>query len=731
METITAFMKLSIIIPVYNAEKHLANCLQSVCHQDLPKHNYEVIVINDGSTDLSSEIILQFQQRYGNIVFIDQENKGVSAARNAGLSTAQGEYITFVDADDEIENNSLKQIVELLVNEDLDVFYPKIDTYSENGERLNSINVGEKYDEVKSGILQQRRTFTPTFYRKELIGTIRFNENISFGEDTVFNSQVQSLADRVMFSDIPYYKYTVLQNSLSKQGESEKVFRGFLNAIREVRNFQQENFQENPDAKVYFDKVYEIFVTRILELNVMPKWNRTFYIDLISLLKEKKLLHILIMLSEKYPYVDTSFRKFKVYQKFLAFKLQIHGQIYSAYRFLRSPKTMIISATSKSKNKSKSIKIAILTQQLGFNYGGIIQNYALQRILTNLGHRVITINRGEENPNSKLKIFLNRCKLLILRYVFNERKPIFLDYKKISRTNSKFISQNIKLSPLIHTTPMLVDYFSKSKFDAVLVGSDQVWRPNYSPNILNFYLDFLQSQNDLKKISYAASFGTDKWEYSEIETQICTELIQQFQGVSVREDSGIELCAKHLNRNDVEHVLDPAFLLSAEDYSDLIGPAKSEVGLFTYFLDESHETLKFVEFCAKTLNLTLHKNQAKLSPYDIKISKIQDYMIPPIEGWLKGFRDAEFILTDSFHGTVFSILNKKAFFVIVNSERGAARFESILKQLGLEDRLIYNLERFNLSNLKNEINYQTVYSKLEELKKDSLLFLNTHLSGWK
>lgn len=378
---------------------------------------------------------------------------------------------------------------------------------------------------------------------------------------------------------------------------------------------------------------------------------------------------------------------------------------------------------------SKSIyNIAIMTQQLGFNYGGIIQNYALGKVLTDMGHKVITINRGEENPHSKYRIKFSRYKSVVLRFVFNRRTPIYLDYRRISRRNLTFIKQNINLSPLLYTTSLLAEYFSKKKIDAVVVGSDQVWRPAYSPNILNFFLDFLLGQTNLKKISYAASFGTDKWEYSAEQTEICKELIQQFNGVSVRENSGVSLCKKYLNRIDAIHVLDPTLLLTAEDYSQLIGRAKKDIGLYTYVLDESVENLMFIEKCATSLKLHVERNQAKLPPDNIDLDKLQDYVIPPMEGWLQGFRDAEFIITDSFHGTVFSIINKKPFFVLVNRSRGAARFESILNQLGLEDRLIYDLESFDFSNLKNEINYQTVYAKLDGLKQESLLFLKMHLS---
>lgn len=327
-------MKLSIIIPVYNTEKYLSRCLQSIFGQNFNRSEYEVIIINDGSSDQSEHIIYQFAMLHRNLIYLRQSNQGVSAARNAGMDLAKGEYITFVDSDDEIEKNSLQLICEKLEKDNLDILYPKIATYSENGELLGNITFGEKYEEIRSGILQERRTYPPTFYRKTLIKDIRFNETISFGEDTVFNVKAQSLAERVIFVNYPYYKYTVRQNSLSKQGRSEKTFRGLLKAIIEVRRFQQLNFQKNPEAKNYFDKVYEIFVTRILELNVIPNWNRAFFDELLTLLEEEEMLYILTVLSDKYPYLDRSFGKFKAYKNYHSFKAKMYSVIYDAYRSL-------------------------------------------------------------------------------------------------------------------------------------------------------------------------------------------------------------------------------------------------------------------------------------------------------------------------------------------------------------------------------------------------------------
>ncbi len=109
-------MKLSIVIPVYNVERYIEKCLLSCVKQDIPYSDYEIIVVNDGTPDKSMDIVLSIAQQYDNIIIVNQENQGLSAARNAGLNKVCGEYVWFIDSDDYIEANSLKRIISFLDN---------------------------------------------------------------------------------------------------------------------------------------------------------------------------------------------------------------------------------------------------------------------------------------------------------------------------------------------------------------------------------------------------------------------------------------------------------------------------------------------------------------------------------------------------------------------------------------------------------------------------------------
>ena len=146
---------------------------------------------------------------------------------------------------------------------------------------------------------------------------------------------------------------------------------------------------------------------------------------------------------------------------------------------------------------------------------------------------------------------------------------------------------------------MFKDGFShqakEGNYDAYVVGSDQCWRPRYNAFLSSMFLDFVKGEKT-KRIAYAASFGTDQWEFTQEMTSICVPLAQKFDFVSVREDSGLKLCKEHLGVNAV-HVLDPTLLLTKEDYTHLIkaeNEPQSKGTLFNYILDPDAAKSAFI-----------------------------------------------------------------------------------------------------------------------------------------
>lgn len=374
------------------------------------------------------------------------------------------------------------------------------------------------------------------------------------------------------------------------------------------------------------------------------------------------------------------------------------------------------------------MKIAIMTQPLGKNYGGVMQAYALQKVLKDMGHSPTTIDYQSKKSGliyNNVRLAYRLAKKITGKASLNLESQIGY----LTKDNQAFIDAHIVQSEYIDESKKLKKHFKKSNYDAVIIGSDQTWRPKYSPNIYDFYLDFLKRNKKIKRIAYASSFGVDDWEYSAEETKKCAKLAKLFDAISVREQSGIELCQKHLGV-DSEFVLDPTLLLDKEDYLSLIGDrykeGKSE-GVFTYFLDKNKDKIKAAEYIANELQTHTYSCQAKCSLGDLSGRHLEDYKMPAIQDWLASFANAEFVLTDSFHGMMFSIIFGKPFLVIVNKERGAARFESLLNKIGHLEHLLYTPKHILNKSLKL-VNIEPINSKLVySLKQASLNFLKKNI----
>jgi len=377
------------------------------------------------------------------------------------------------------------------------------------------------------------------------------------------------------------------------------------------------------------------------------------------------------------------------------------------------------------------MKIGILTQPLQTNYGGLLQAYALQIVLKKMGHDVLTIDVQKRDPSFIIK-GLSIIKRFI-RSVSNSNTvirawPTKKEKKIIGQHTSRFIKENIATTTQMFSIKYN-SHIKNYKFEAYIVGSDQVWRPSYSISILDYFFNFLNKDDKAKRIAYAASFGNDDWEFSIKETDDVKELIKRFDFISVREDSAVNICNEYL-KVDAEWVLDPTMLLLKDEYIALIEKdniSKSKGELMCYILDGSHEKDKIIQGISKKLSLKLNSVIAEAKFSDVGKSGIDKCIFPPITEWLRGFLDSKFVITDSFHGTVFSIIFNKPFITIANTERGITRFTSLLKMFELEDRLITTDKEFDFNKLNQKIDYLKVNRILEKEKKRALVLLKNSI----
>lgn len=373
------------------------------------------------------------------------------------------------------------------------------------------------------------------------------------------------------------------------------------------------------------------------------------------------------------------------------------------------------------------MKVGLLTLPPLTNYGGILQAFALQRVLQKLGHDTYLINRRNSaiSRNSYLKMRLKSyymsLKGIKTNWVFSEKARKERE-RLLSFNTQLFIDKYIQPQTKSFNTP--TGFQDIPRFDAYIVGSDQVWRPQYTSNIYDYFFDFLGESKSLR-IAYAASFGLDEWTFTEEMTAKCRSLISKFKSVSVRESDAIDLCNKYLGV-EAYHVLDPTMLLTVDEYLSLIDLSRTENSggeLMSYILDNNSEKEKLVNEIADDQDLKVF-NLALLN-LDQKGNIIP---IPPVENWLRGFIDAKFIVTDSFHGTVFSILFNKPFIAIANSSRGISRFISLLRIFDLENRLVLDVNNVDKLLGINDINWDKVNSILNIKRTESLSFLSQSLS---
>ncbi len=216
-------IKLSVIIPVYNAEKYLDECLRSVSNQSYK--NIEIIIINDGSTDFSDEIISKWKKNDNRITVISQRNSGVSVARNKGLEIAQGEWVTFVDADDYIASNYFQRVLSIIENQNVQMF-----TY-------NMYNSG-KYDRKIFSKIEMASICVGNggalgyvwnkFFQNEIIRkkNIKFDSNISICEDLLFCLEyIQHIKIGIycMFDIQNLYMYRIHAESATQNIQSNKL----------------------------------------------------------------------------------------------------------------------------------------------------------------------------------------------------------------------------------------------------------------------------------------------------------------------------------------------------------------------------------------------------------------------------------------------------------------------------------------------------------------------------
>lgn len=378
-------------------------------------------------------------------------------------------------------------------------------------------------------------------------------------------------------------------------------------------------------------------------------------------------------------------------------------------------------------------KIGIITIINVNNYGAELQAFALHHKLKLMGYDNEIINylyyknpefiqEAASKPLIKTSI-KNTLKDIALKWIDKYSAARYPKLAKIRKERfDSFHDKNTMISTTYNSYSAL--YNTRLNYDAYIVGSDQVWNPNNGTNIAPFFLTF--APKDAKKISYASSFGVgsvDKTYYSQYE-----EWLNNIDYLSTRESDGVNII-KEVTGRDALHVVDPTLLLSKEQWGELAIPYQSEKPYILFFVFKKNA---FAEELAYKIQkntgyqiIRVCKNEMPVESDD-KILNIRDF--GPAE-FLGLYQKASFVITTSFHGSIFSLIFEKPFYTVTPaSKNNNSRQQSLMHMVGLEDRLIKEGNPVDLEKM-NTINFSKVNVILNEQIKNSVDYLVSSLES--
>ncbi len=378
------------------------------------------------------------------------------------------------------------------------------------------------------------------------------------------------------------------------------------------------------------------------------------------------------------------------------------------------------------------MKIGIMTFHKSINYGSVLQAYALALKLKNMGHEVEIIdyeqcNYGYQYNPIKMPVSFSALKhdfvnIFLIRTMFN-RKSGFEKFRK-------------KYLPLTDKEYFYGDDLSEldNKYDFLICGSDQIWNTNASDFDMAYFFPFAENT---PKISYAPSLNLGELSNAKNPRKL-KKCIMKFKALSAREDAGKDKILKFIeNKKNVKVVLDPTLLNYKDDYEEISSKrVVKEKYIFFYSVNYAEDAVKAVEFLSNMTGLPVYTLPAGKGTRALlkiktqrKINVCRDSVAP--EDFLSLIKYADYVVTNSFHGTAFSIIFEKNFFSIrsdvgTDSNKIDARLYNILSYLDLQERYLF-LDEFIKFDIDKPISYKEVNKKREKQIIESVDFLKNNL----
>lgn len=258
-------MRLSIIVPAYNVAAYIEKCIRSLEDQDIPKKDYEIIVTNDGSPDDCQTIVERLQKEFSNIVLINQQNQGVSMARNNAIAIAKGKYVLPIDPDDYLVANCLKAVIDQAESNEFDVLYCAFEIFDVNNQSIwrtdysslsNRIDIGyDGYFAIRGSKVKDPDRSWAIIYRLDLLKkfNLSYPKDVPYLEDGLFLIKIFACADRVGYSNFDFYQRTNRPGSATNSDlfSSDKAINGFILAAIDLKKFSDINILNHEQTKLF------------------------------------------------------------------------------------------------------------------------------------------------------------------------------------------------------------------------------------------------------------------------------------------------------------------------------------------------------------------------------------------------------------------------------------------------------------------------------------------------
>ncbi len=705
---------ISVIIPMYNAERFIKECLGTVSGQSCG--DFEVIVVDDGSSDRGARMCREAASGDERIRLVCQKNAGVSAARNRGLDLAKGDYVFFLDSDDGIHPRLFEEMLKEVQTSRAELVFcgysrvnaDQMEAALEEGcrmygrvrwERADAENAEEwfhiKYRDEMSGIGGK-------LIKRERIGDLRFEEGLARGEDTLFLYSLVSQGIRTAYLNRGWYYYRMHPDSAT----GSRVMRKGVDYFESSRRIRDGELRRgHPDFALAWERLLVVQMERTYGAYKDVRDRTSFQALRRKALEEAgRPLFGSLCLSEK-----------------LLFGLCF--SCYPAFRSVNGMVPVLLKVKEEITMMKNQADTGILTFHCSNNYGAMLQAYGLRTFLRKNGRKaeivryepVYMTGRHWWIPYAPIKGLKGR-----IWGLFN----MWNGFMAHLRTKEDFAMQRKNMNYFRYR--YVVDKrqrkfltergLKRLKYRNYVLGSDQIWNPDITCGLRKAYFGAFQNKYKERVVSYAASFGGS--ELASCHDREFGELLQHVDAVSVREEAAIPYVQKFCG-HDVTAVLDPVFFLRNESWQrvERIPERAEKKGyIFVYVTEPNKAMSDYAKKLSEETGLPVTEVRAGQQGTDAGF--YVDHTAGPAE-FLGYIHHADYVVSNSFHAAAFCIIYEKQFLAFVHSNLGA-RLRNIIEIHGLQDRLCDENE---ISDINASVDWSEVRRRTREYVKASGEFL--------